>query len=289
MVDYVERLLSDLVEQFKYKPVISALAEAVGEQLSEVSTFFEELKTLRWLHTAEGKQLDGIGDIVVLSRKEAGELASFTRTDYIIDDEQYKTYLIYKIWKNTCVCTYRDIIKAFKMFWDKPLYYSESIDEPATMVFETGELLPEDNAQIILNAPFVKPAGVRIHVIAKTVTPEMGTGVFIKSIIGRGAMVTVLPEIEIDIDLNDTAEIVPSSQNITQTLLPEIGTKLDDIEDILSGKYKGFGDDDTEDCGLTEEDIANILKKLYIGEDRTSDTGLTDAEIQDIIKQEALK
>lgn len=284
MVDYIDRLRSDLVEQFKCKPVIDALIEAVGEQLSDVGIFFEELKNLRWLHTAEGKQLDGIGDIVVLSRKEAGELASFTQADYIINDDQYKTYLIYKIWRNTCVCTYRDIIKAFKMFWDKPLYYSEDIDEPATMRFETGELTPDDDAQKILNAPFVKPAGVRIHITAKTVNPMMGTYITMKTLIGRGAMVTILPEIEIDIDLDDTAEIVPSSQNIAQTVLPEIGTRLDDIEDILSGKYKGFGDDDTEDSGLTEEDIANILKQLYIGNDRTSDTGLTDLDIQNIIK-----
>lgn len=284
MVDYIERLCSDLVEQFKDKPVIDALMEAVGEQLNDVSIFFEELKNLRWLHTAEGKQLDGIGNIVVLSRKEAGELASFTQADYVIDDEQYKTYLIYKIWRNTCICTYRDIIKAFKMFWDKPLYYSESLEEPATMRFETDELQPEDNAQKILNAPFVKPAGVRINITAKTVSPTMGTYIGLKAIIGRGVMITILPEIEIDIDLDDTAKVIPASQNIAQTVLPEIGTKLDDIDDILSGKYNGTGDDDTEDCGLTEEDIENILKKLYIGTDRTSNTGLTDTDIQKIIK-----
>lgn len=228
MVDYIERLRSDLVEQFKCKPVINALIEVVGEQLSDVAVFFEELKHLRWLQTAEGRQLDGIGDIVVLSRKEAGELASFAQSDYIMDDEQYRTYLIYKIWKNTCVCTYKDIIKAFKMFWDNPLYYSESIDEPATMRFETDELRPEDNAQKILNAPIVKPAGVGIHITAKTVNPMMDTYLKIKTLIGRGAMVTVLPEIEIDIDLYDTAEIILSSQNIAQTVLPEIETRFDD-------------------------------------------------------------
>lgn len=284
MVDYIERLRSDLAEQFKNKPIIDALIEAIGEQLTDISIFFEELKTLRWLQTAEGKQLDGIGNIVVLSRKEAGELASFSRNDYVIDDEQYKTYLIYKIWKNTCVCTYRDIIKAFKMFWDKPLYYSESIDEPATMRFETDNLRPEDDASKILNAPFVKPAGVRIHITAKTVNPMMGTSVQVKTLIGRGAMITVLPEIEIGIALDDTAEIIPASQNIAQTVLPEIGTKLDDIEDILSGKYKGFGRDDTEDCGLTDEDIDNILKKLYVGTDRTSNTELTESDIRNITK-----
>lgn len=235
MVDYVERLRSDLVEQFKDKPVIDALMEAVGEQLADVSVFFEELKNLRWLHTAEGKQLDGIGDIVVLNRKEAGELASFTQTDYIIDDEQYKTYLIYKIWKNTCVCTYKDIIKAFKMFWDKPLYYSESIDEPATMRFETGELLPEDNAQRLLNAPFVKPAGVRINITAKTVTPAINTRIEIKTVIESGTMITILPEIEIGIPFDDTAEIIPVSQNVAHTVLPEIeiGINFCDTAEII--------------------------------------------------------
>ena len=36
MVDYVQKLRDDLVEQFKGKPVIDALMEAVGDELNEV-------------------------------------------------------------------------------------------------------------------------------------------------------------------------------------------------------------------------------------------------------------
>ena len=41
---YTEKLKNDLVEQFKDRPVINALMETVGEQLTDLSRFFEELK-----------------------------------------------------------------------------------------------------------------------------------------------------------------------------------------------------------------------------------------------------
>ena len=41
MADYVQKLRDDLVEQFKGKPVIDALMEAVGDELNEVRQFYE--------------------------------------------------------------------------------------------------------------------------------------------------------------------------------------------------------------------------------------------------------
>lgn len=222
MPDYVEKLRTDLVEQFKEKPVIDALIEAVGEQLAAVFDFYADLRDLRGVQTSVGKQLDGVGDIVVLSRKEAGELACFKESVYVLKDEEYRDYLIYKIWKNTCDCTYSDIIKAFRMFWDKPLYYSEKPDYPATMFFETGELTPEDDVQKLLNAPFIKAAGVAIKVIAYTVNPLMTSVMPVSGIMGRGYQSTTLPEIGVGIDLDNTVRTVPAVQNITQTILPEM-------------------------------------------------------------------
>lgn len=222
MPDYVEKLRTDLVEQFKEKPVIDALIEAVGEQLAAVFDFYADLRDLRGVQTSVGKQLDGVGDIVVLSRKEAGELACFKESVFVLDDEEYRKYLIYKIWKNTCDCTYSDIIKAFRMFWDKPLYYSEKPDYPATMFFETGELTPEDDVQKLLNAPFIKAAGVAIKVIAYTVNPLMTSVMPVSGIMGRGYQSATLPEIGVGIDLDNTVRTVPAVQNITQTILPEM-------------------------------------------------------------------
>lgn len=135
MADYVQKLRDDLVEQFKGKPVIDALMEAVGDELNEVRQFYEDLRDKRNIQTAVGKQLDGIGDNAVLTRLEAGALACAKESVYVLDDDAYRTYLIYKIWKNTNNCTYYDIIRAFKMFWDKPLHYREDPAIPATMIY----------------------------------------------------------------------------------------------------------------------------------------------------------
>lgn len=222
MDNYAEKLRSDLVEQFKNQPVIDALIEAVGEQLDDVFRFFCDLRDLRGVHTSVGRQLDGVGDIVVLSRKEAGELACFNRSVFVLDDEEYRKFLIYKIWKNTCKCTYSDIIKAFRMFWDKPLYYSESHEHPATMIFESSMLAPEDHAETLLNAPFVKAAGVAIKIIAYTVNSQMDCTVPVSAYMGKGHQSTVLPEIELGPEFKAELRAVSAVQNISNTILPEL-------------------------------------------------------------------
>lgn len=90
------------------------------------------------------------------------------------------------------------------------------------MIFETDELAPEDNAQALLNAPFVKAAGVGIKVIAYTTSPEMRCTLPVTGILGRGYQSTTLPEIPVGIDLEDTVKPVPAFQNIMQTKLPEM-------------------------------------------------------------------
>lgn len=222
MPDYVELLRGDLVEQFKEKPVIDALVSAIGEQLNDVRRFYEDLRDRRGLQTSMGQQLDGIGDIVVLSRLEAGALACINESVYVLDDESYRRYLIFKVWKNTNNCTYHDVIKALRMFWPKPLYYREDPAEPATMVFETDMLSPEDDVPKLLNAPLIKAAGVGIKVIARTASPEMMDLLTVEGLMGRGYTSTVLPEIPVAESLEDTVRPIPAFRNITQTKLPEM-------------------------------------------------------------------
>ena len=222
MPDYVELLRGDLVAQFKEKPVIDALVSAIGEQLNDVRRFYEDLRDRRGLQTSMGQQLDGIGDIVVLSRLEAGALACINESVYVLDDESYRRYLIFKVWKNTNNCTYHDVIKALRMFWPKPLYYREDPAEPATMVFETDMLSPEDDVPKLLNAPLIKAAGVGIKVIARTESPEMMDLLTVEGLMGRGYTSTVLPEIPVAESLEDTVRPIPAFRNITQTKLPEM-------------------------------------------------------------------
>ena len=222
MADYIELLRDDLLEQFKDKPVIDALNVAIGEQLNELKAFYNALRDERNVLTAVGKQLDGVGDIVGLTRMEAGAWACATQPTYVLNDDEYRVFLLFKIWKNTNNCTYADVMKAFRMFWDKPLHYRETPDEPATMILESEDLSPEDDAQKLLEAPIVKAAGVGIKVIATTVSPMMTAILGISGKMGHGYMVTTLPQIEIGAPLDTSVIPVPISQNITQTTLPEI-------------------------------------------------------------------
>lgn len=196
MDDFSVGLKKELVEQFKGKANIEALVEVLGSELREIADFYEQLRTMRDLKQAVGKQLDGVGDIVVLSRMEAGKLARSPTQTEAIEDDVYRKYLIYKILKNTCNCTYPELIKAFRMFWDKPLYYSEDPEYPATMFLKTGTLRPEDHAEDLLSAPIIKAAGVGIHITATTEAPEINTELHITPFLGRGTAITTLPELE---------------------------------------------------------------------------------------------
>lgn len=162
MSDYIKKLQTDLLEQFKGRPKIDALLQVIGRQFNDVFRFYEQIRTETDVDNAVGKQLDGIGDIVVLSRSDAGKLLTGQEATANPDDETYRRYLIYKILKNTCDCTYADIMKAIGMFWKgPPLRYSEDPDKPATICFDFEA--SKDLADQAIGIPFVKAGGVGLH------------------------------------------------------------------------------------------------------------------------------
>lgn len=148
--DYIKLLNNDLIEQFRGKPNTEVMMSALGRQLQEVYQFFVDLEIKRNLDFAEGKQLDGIGDIVALTRQEASRLAVKMDPGEVFDDGMYRKYLNYKIFLNTNTCTYPDIYNALGMFWPvSTMLYSENPDHPATMFFSTPPLSPEQHAERI--------------------------------------------------------------------------------------------------------------------------------------------
>lgn len=207
MADYLISLKSDLVEQFKGKPHIEDLMAVIAIELQEVWNFFEQLRVERSVSTSVGKQLDGVGDIAVLTRMEAGRLAGNPIPFDVIDDDTYRQFLLYKIMKNTCDCTYPFIIKAFRMFWKYPLYYSEDPEQPATMIFDTGELSGEIFTTPLFRVPLLRAAGVTLKLIARTSTPIPPAEVRILSGVGYAITETYLPDIERDYQLSGKLRI----------------------------------------------------------------------------------
>lgn len=162
MADYIRKLKDDLLEQFKGRQHIEGLQEVIGKQFNDLAAFFDQLRNETDVYTAVGKQLDGCGDIAVLSRSDAGQMMTGEGITNNPDDETYRRYLIYKILKNTCNCTYEDIMKAIGMFWSgPPLRYSEDPNKPATICFEFDA--SKDLADQAIGIPFVKAGGVGLY------------------------------------------------------------------------------------------------------------------------------
>ena len=223
-LDFLLKLRHDLLEQFRGHPNIEAFQRALARQLTEVYEFFLQLNVLRSLQTAEGVQLDGIGDVVVMSRADALTISKIANQNVPMDDPTYRVYLAWKIALNTTDCTHRNVYNALRLFWqNSPLYYSEDVNHPATIFFETPNLSPEDNAALLLTAPKVKPAGVALYVIAKTVTPPIAEySLRIGGVVFPAVMETTLPQYLPAQSFEEDLHILAVRNSIGETILSQI-------------------------------------------------------------------
>lgn len=224
--DYRKSVDRDTLEQFRGQPNIEVLHNALARQLQEVYEFFAELGVGRSISDAIGVQLDGVGDIVVLSREDASEFARLARIGDASDDEIYRKYLYYKVLKNTNNCTYPELIKAFRMFWEKPLYYREDPEYPATMFLDTGILTPDDHAEDLLSSPIIKAAGVGIHITATTESPLNETTLHVTPVAGRGMTITELPEVEPKMPAAGIFVSPSAGRGMSITVLPHVDPDL---------------------------------------------------------------
>lgn len=155
-MDFTLKLQDDFPEQFHHQSKIRVLVEAMAKQLNDVYAFFNSLIADRILSTAVGAQLDGIGDIVKLTRAEAMGLSDGSRE---MDDELYRRYLAYKISVNTATCTVQDIYSAIAMFAKDVAVYKEDPEHPATITL----ILSDELEAMMRGFKFAKPAGVALE------------------------------------------------------------------------------------------------------------------------------
>lgn len=156
--------LGRLPEQFKRKHNIEVLVKAFAEELEELEEAFRELETLRAICTAFGKQLDGIGEIVNLSRVESTAYAGIIDF-FVLDDERYRLFLMYKALRNASTCTYPELMEICRLLYDvKLLYYREMNDHPAHFSVMVGADFQEWMMGMLNNVNLtVKPGGVSIE------------------------------------------------------------------------------------------------------------------------------
>ena len=155
--------LNDMPQHFLGKKKIEILIGAFAKQLDEVKNVIGDLNSLTDLDTATGKNLDMVGTIIPLTRKEAGELAGIGVEDPVISDDRYRQFLRYKLLLNTCECTYYDLMEGISLLWDvSPVYYIEDPDFPATIILTMPFLTPGGKPVRLGEVPMVRPAGVQI-------------------------------------------------------------------------------------------------------------------------------
>lgn len=129
MLDYVTIGQGRLTNEFSDKPCILGVVNAMLTPLAEVETLADQVQTQRWVDTAVGVQLDGIGYIV-------GE----TRLGR--DDDDYQTAIMFRIFANTSNATPEDLIKGLRLLTTPDdIQYIEQY--PATaMLFTNGPVIP---------------------------------------------------------------------------------------------------------------------------------------------------
>lgn len=177
MIDYVELLLADIPQQYKNRPKIVALIRALGRQLNELIEFYGQLYTDRFISTAEGKQLDLIGNILVLTRKEAKDMLGLTED---ISDERYRQLLVYKAQLNFGDGTYTSIMNCLKIIHgeDLPFWYVEELEHPATLILETKEKPSTEIVKSMIETPVPRAGGVGLLIRATEERDMMyGTGI----------------------------------------------------------------------------------------------------------------
>lgn len=159
-----ESFMGKLPEQFKEKHNTEVLVRAFAKELEEAEMAFKELETLRSLKTASGKQLDRIGEIVVLTRAESTAYAGVI--DFaVLDDERYRLFLMYKALRNASTCTFPELMEICQLLYDaKLLYYKEFDEHPAHFQVMVGAKFDEWMLKMLGNTALtVKPGGVSVE------------------------------------------------------------------------------------------------------------------------------
>lgn len=155
--------LKDLPQQYLGQPNIEVLVSAFARQLQEVYQAFADVNDLTNLETATGKNLDYVGSILSLTRKEAGALAGSGRDEPVMSDDRYRQYLKFQLLKNTNECTYYDLIDGAKLLWNvSPVLYVEDENYPATIILQIPLTKEDGTPATIGEVPIIKPAGVSI-------------------------------------------------------------------------------------------------------------------------------
>ena len=112
------------------------------------------------------------------------------------------------------------------MFWDRPLYYTEDPEQPATMIFDTGEMDGTVDTRPLFTTPLLRAAGVTLRLYARTKTEMKRSTVRIASCLGYALTVTHLPALEREIDFSAELYAGSAFSSVSEDTLPVLEREL---------------------------------------------------------------
>jgi hypothetical protein len=161
MLDYQTIAVDRLTGQFGESPKLRALVQAIVSTLADLESTADDLKTKRWIDTAEGKQLDGCGAIVGEPRKG--------RTD-----DLYRLGIKYRIFANTSRGTPSDLIKGLRFLTDPTDCQYLEFKPAGAMLFTDGYAVSQS---IQTEIQGISPAGIStVPVAVSYLAKPMRTG-----------------------------------------------------------------------------------------------------------------
>ena len=173
-----EKGLLRLVHQFQDSPKLKGLISAFISQFNDIDTAQNDLLTLRWVDTAQGAQLDGVGEIVGLSRPyttisdgrfgfEGDDTArgfgdetdpnvggnwfdEFT-TRFPVDDDTYRLLIRAKIIKNSTAMTVDDTLRLISFTFGCEVRYF--LFENLKPTYHIGKILGSFEKELLSTFP----------------------------------------------------------------------------------------------------------------------------------------
>ena len=148
ILDHIAQAKERLLEQQKNKPGIEGTLTAFVEQIQDIEDVLNALGTERAVDTAEGVQLDKIGEIVGIER-ELGQ-----------SDEDYRIEIKAKIVQNMNQGTPEEVIAAAKFFIGASFAWYLEVYPAAVDIFTSTPVDPSLQVKIRAKIKSFLPAGV---------------------------------------------------------------------------------------------------------------------------------
>lgn len=151
IVDHVNQALARLLEQYKNKPKLAALLTGFITEIQELEDVLNVLGTQRGIDVAVGAQLDGIGEIVGISRPPG------------MNDSDYLFLIKTKIIQNLNEGTAEEFIAAAQFFTNQTDYFYAEVYPAAVDYFVYTPIDPVVAAGIKIRLEKFLPATVKLE------------------------------------------------------------------------------------------------------------------------------